>query len=87
MTRFILACIFYSSVAQWGYNEVALIFPDAIPLLNQAIHKVQIPTHNTWSRSGVEYYVNHAANYIDQVKDAVEDMKGLLDEGERMRRG
>ena len=61
MTRFLLACIFYSTVAQWGYNEVALVFPSAVPYINQAMRKVQIPTHNYWSKEAVERYVDNAA--------------------------
>jgi hypothetical protein len=88
MIRFVLACIFYSSVAQWGYNEVALVFPSAIPYVNEAVRKVQIPTHNTWSKAAVERYVENASSYFEQAKDAVEDIKELVnDNREVMRRG
>ena len=88
MTRFLLACIFYSTVAQWGYNEVALVFPSAVPYINQAMRKVQIPTHNYWSKEAVERYVDNAASYIEEAKGAVDDIKELVnDNREAMRRG
>ena len=78
----------YSMIAHWGYNEVALMFPSAVPYLNEAITKIQIPTHNRWSRESVSSLVENATDYLDEAKDAVQDIKDLVnDNREVMRRG
>ena len=88
MIRFVITCLFYTTIARWGYNEIALVFPDAVPYLNEAAHKIQIPTHNNWSRELVASYVENATEVVTEATDAVQDIKELVkDNRGAMRRG
>ena len=35
-------------LARWMYSEVALSFPQAVPLIDYALEVVSIPTHDKW---------------------------------------
>jgi len=39
----------YVVVARWLYAEAELMIPRAMPLLNYALERTQIPTHDKWS--------------------------------------
>lgn len=75
MVRFILTCLFYTTIARWGYSEINLLFPEATPYINKALHKVQIPTHNYWSRDTLHGYVDAFSNYVEEADDAIEDIR------------
>lgn len=48
MVRLLLTMLFSIAVARWSYSEVKLVFPSALPFIDFALRKVEIPTHDKW---------------------------------------
>lgn len=66
MVRFTLSMLFYVLVAKWGYNEVGVIYPDALPLIDASLEKISIPTHDQWSKDTVHEWVGRVAETVDE---------------------
>lgn len=75
MIRFLLTCLFYTTIARWGYSEIRLVFPEFVPYINEALDKVQIPTHNQWSRESLHQYVDQFSNFVEEAHATVTDFK------------
>lgn len=39
---------FWVVVARWCYSEVGLFFPQALPVIDQALETISLPTHDKW---------------------------------------
>lgn len=78
MTRFLLTCMFYTTIARWGYSEIALMFPSAMPLVNKVVNAVQIPTHNKWSSEKVQGYVDEAEYALKDAGASIDDIKEMV---------
>ena len=48
LLRFGLKMGFFVVTARWMYAEATLIAPSALPLVDIALEKIAIPTHDTW---------------------------------------
>ncbi len=83
MFRFLIACLFYTTVARWGYNEIAMVFPSAVPLIDKAIETIEIPTHDTWSRAALNNYVQDARYALIEARDTIHDIKDAIREAKR----
>jgi signal recognition particle GTPase len=57
-----------------------MMFPDVVPYLNHAIEKIQIPTHDTWSRASIEEYVDEARLALLEARDSIEELKETIRE-------
>lgn len=81
MVRFILACVFYTTVARWGFAEITTMFPDAAPYLNEAAHKFQIPTHQNWpTREQIGGYIDNISAKVDDAAETIEAIKVAIKE-------
>jgi len=49
--RFLFVMLFSVVVARWGYAEIELNFPSAIPMIDKTLEMVAIPTHDQWGDS------------------------------------
>jgi len=49
--RFLFVMLFSVVVAQWGYAEIELNFPSAIPMIDKTLEMIAIPTHDQWGDS------------------------------------
>lgn len=80
MLRFIFACVFYTTIARWGYAEISLMFPSAIPYINKSLHSIQIPTHNNWSRDSAHGYMEQASDAFETAAVAIEDIQAFVED-------
>ncbi len=48
LLRFGLKMGFFVVTARWMYAEVALVAPGALPVIDESLKKIAIPTHDTW---------------------------------------
>ena len=48
LIRCILSCLFWVTVARWGYLELNIFYPDAIPLVDSIVEQLTPPTHDMW---------------------------------------
>ena len=45
MIRFLFTCLFYTTLARWGYAELTLLIPEAMPYVNQSLKRFRfLPT-------------------------------------------
>lgn len=58
MFRFVFNAVFYFSVVQWSFSELQLVAPEVAPKVKAAFQKIQIPTHDQWSRQAMIELVN-----------------------------
>jgi len=49
--RFLFVMLFSVVIARWGYAEIELNFPSAIPMIDKTLEMVAIPTHDQWGDS------------------------------------
>jgi len=49
--RFLFVMLFSVVVARWGYAEIELNFPSALPMVDKTLEMVAIPTHDQWGDS------------------------------------
>lgn len=78
MVRFLVSCFFYVAVARWGYAEVALSFPSALPTINGALQVFQIPTHDRWSRGAIHTFIDRAGDYLSKAEEALDTVNESL---------
>lgn len=78
MIRFLFACLFYTTIARWGYAEMSLMFPSAMPYINQVLAEVQIPTHVSWSRESMHEYVDSISEKLGEAEEAIQDIQALI---------
>ncbi len=72
--------MFYTTIARWGYAEISLMFPSAMPYINQSLHTIQIPTHNKWSKDEMHGYIEQAGEAFETAAQAVEDIQDFVEE-------
>ena len=54
--------------ARWMYAETALVAPSLLPIIDAALAKVSIPTHDTWGEH-YESVREFASNFKTEHKD------------------
>lgn len=47
--RYLFSMFLWVVIARWGYAELSLMVPEAIPAIDSALEVVKIPTHNEWA--------------------------------------
>ena len=69
-----LAITFFAMVvtARWIYSEVQMSFPRAVPAIDYALEKVQIPTHDKWDREKISEVVQTVAAHIGGADSSAE---------------
>jgi len=50
VTRIVFSLCLWVVVARWGYSEMKILCPDAIPAVDYVLEHVQIPTHDKWPK-------------------------------------
>ena len=58
MLRFLFGFISTVLIARWIYSEVQVTLPQVIPLIDSALLKLEIPTHNRWDREKINKYMD-----------------------------
>ncbi|MBX7144895.1 MAG: hypothetical protein K1X79_10625 [Oligoflexia bacterium] len=51
MFRMLFSICLSVVVARWSYSEIKMMWPGAIPLIDYALEKAEIPTHDQWASS------------------------------------
>lgn len=54
MFRSICSMVLWVVVARWVYAEVALLHPNALPLIDKTLQVLTIPTHDKWPDIKIE---------------------------------
>ncbi len=80
MIRFLFTCMFYTTIARWGYAELTILLPQAVPFVNETLAKIQIPTHDTWSREKIHEYAYTAETTVEKVTVAVKGFQDFIED-------
>ena len=54
MLRALFKLCFWVVVARWCYAEIQLVFPKAAPVIDLALEKMRLPTHDKWSSKDLQ---------------------------------
>ncbi len=86
--RYLLSMFIWVVIARWGYAELTLMAPEAIPAIDSALEVVQIPTHDKWAdleivkvlkdKELLQAKLDHIANGTSESLDS-EKLEGLLE--------
>lgn len=68
----LFSSVFYLLVGQWAYNEIKVVAPWAIPVVDRFLSQASLPTHDKW---GV---------HMDGVRDVVNQHKTLTQVGSEL---
>ena len=60
MIRIVFSLFFWALVGRWAYSEVNLVFPSATPVIDFALTKLQIPTHDQWDAKSIHTFISNA---------------------------
>ncbi len=60
MIRIFFKLCFWVIIARWTYAEVQLVAPSATPAIDFALQKIQIPTHDKWSKGSFNQWLSQA---------------------------
>lgn len=52
MLRLMFSFVCTVVAARWMYSEANLVVPDVVPLIDYALERFQIPTHDRWPSLG-----------------------------------
>jgi hypothetical protein len=81
MFRLLLATFFYVTLGRWMYAELTLIVPSALPAIDYALEKVQIPTHDEWDLQALlaaaQQLTEHGGSALSSVLSEVERAREL----------
>ena len=80
MIRFLFACVFYSVVAKFGYQEVTMLFPQVAPIIDESFQRIEIPTHDQWSKDGIHQALDGLGVYVDRLATALNTASDRLSE-------
>lgn len=75
MFRIMFRLFFWVLIGQWAYSEVKLVFPSATPIIDSALSRLQIPTHDRWSAQSVDSFI---AGARDLGKSALTPARGAV---------
>lgn len=83
MLRFVISLLFFCVIGRWLYAELELIYPRAVPAVDRLLAKVEIPTHDQWSREQIARIVQTAISSLEAVQASIEsdtDKERLVEE-------
>lgn len=63
MFRILFSLFFWALVGQWAYSEVKLVLPSVTPVIDLALNKLQIPTHDQWSAKSIDSWIASARSF------------------------
>lgn len=64
MFRWLCSFVFTVAAARWIYAEVKLAVPEAMPLIDYSLERLQIPTHDKWSKQALAEALEGAADFL-----------------------
>lgn len=73
MVRLVFTFLLTVVVARWMYSEVQVSFPQAVPFIDYALEKVQIPTHDQWDYQKINAFVDEIAALAQEQKQMGEE--------------
>ena len=57
MVRFFIKLVVWVTLARWMYAEAQLVTPSAVPFINAAMTRLEIPTHDKWRSTELGQYL------------------------------
>lgn len=57
MIRILFSLFFWVLIGRWWYAEVKMVLPSATPVIDFALEKIQIPTHDKWNTKSLDRFL------------------------------
>lgn len=70
MFRIMFSLFFWALVGRWAYSEVNLVFPSVTPVIDFALTKLQIPTHDRWDPQAINSFIAQARSFGEEAMKA-----------------
>ncbi|MBN8548331.1 MAG: hypothetical protein J0M12_03325 [Deltaproteobacteria bacterium] len=70
MFRIMFSIFFWALVGRWAYSEVNLVFPSVTPVIDFALTKLQIPTHDRWDPAAINSFIASARSFGEEAMKA-----------------
>ena len=67
MVRFAFSFLAWMVFGNWVYDEIKVTFPGAVPVVDAAMKKIAIPTHDRWNQQSIAKAVNGVGSALGQL--------------------